>query len=111
MEGKEGRCGLCGKSAELRNGHLLPAALYKLLRYLPSERNSSPVHVTTKKVLSSDKQITAYFLCGCCEQRFSANGERRKGKAAKGSSLLLTVRNFLGCGFESWCCNLMRYLN
>ncbi len=75
MKGKEGCCGLCRKSAELRNSHLLPAALYKFFRNPADGPNSSPIHVTTKKIFSSDKQITEYFLCGRCEQQFAANGE------------------------------------
>lgn len=75
MTGQESQCGLCLRPALLQESHLLPAAVYRLIRDPSDGPNSSPVHVTTKKSFRSDKQITEYFLCCNCEQRFSVNGE------------------------------------
>jgi hypothetical protein len=75
VTGQEGQCGLCLRPAVLQESHLLPAAVYRLMRGRTDGPNSSLVHVTTTKSFRSDKQITEYFLCRNCEQRFSVNGE------------------------------------
>lgn len=70
-----GQCGLCLERRELHESHLLPAALYNLVRDPPSGPNRNPVHVTGRKSFTSSRQIKALFLCAGCEGRFSANGE------------------------------------
>lgn len=75
MTGQEGQCSLCLKRAVLQESHLLPAAVYRLIRDQSGAGKSSPVHLTTKKSFRSDKQIKEYFLCRKCELRFSVNSE------------------------------------
>lgn len=70
-----GACGLCRQSKELRESHILPAAVYKLCRTADA-KNPSPVVTTKESVLLSSRQVTAPFLCSECEGRFSAGGER-----------------------------------
>lgn len=69
-------CGLCLKPSKLQNSHLLPAALYKLSRDPTGGTDPNPVMVTRSKAITSSKQVSSYFLCESCEQRFSDNGER-----------------------------------
>jgi hypothetical protein len=61
----------------LQVSHLLPKALYRLVR---ASRGANGGHdlVYTTKVNSwpSPRQVTANLLCGKCEQLFNENGER-----------------------------------
>jgi hypothetical protein len=70
-----GKCGLCLQSRQLHRSHLLPSALYRLTRD-PNLRNPNPVVITKRITKTSSDQITDHFLCGQCEQRFSAEGEK-----------------------------------
>ncbi|MCH8041031.1 MAG: hypothetical protein IH977_11910 [Nitrospinae bacterium] len=69
-------CGLCLKPRKLRDSHLLPAALYKLLRDPTGGTDPNPVVVKQGRTFTSSKQVSSYFLCESCEQRFSDKGER-----------------------------------
>jgi len=68
-------CGLCREPKELKDSHLLPAAVYKLSRTPTAGRDPNPVVVTQNKALTSSKHVSSLFLCEDCEQRFSDNGE------------------------------------
>jgi len=70
-----GQCGLCQERRELRESHLLPAALYRLARD-PSRTNPNPVTVAGKRTSTTSRQIADHFLCIECEGRFSNGGER-----------------------------------
>jgi len=70
-----GKCKLCLEGKELQESHLLPAALYKMMRS-PGATNPHPIVVTRKVSVQSSKQVKAYLLCGDCEQRFNRNGEQ-----------------------------------
>jgi hypothetical protein len=70
-----GACGLCRKVGELRDSHLLPAAVYELARD-PARTNPNPVMVTGGRAFTTSRQVKAPFLCDDCEQRFSDRGER-----------------------------------
>ncbi len=70
-----GRCGLCHEMRELRESHLLPAALYRLARD-PSRTNPNPVMVAGGRSIITSRQIADRFLCAECEDRFSRGGER-----------------------------------
>lgn len=59
---------------ELRDSHLLPAALYKLVRD-PSDKNPDPIVVTPKIASKTSKQVSDYLLCGDCEALFNNGGE------------------------------------
>lgn len=69
-------CGLCLKPSKLQDSHLLSAALYKLSRDPTGGTDPNPVMVTRSKTITSSKQVSSYFLCKSCEQRFSDDGER-----------------------------------
>jgi hypothetical protein len=67
-------CRLCGQSAKLIDSHLLPKALYKLIRE-PSLKNPNPFLVTRGKAVQTSTQLKRYLLCSVCEDRFNKNGE------------------------------------
>ncbi len=69
------RCGLCLSTSELRNSHLLPAALYNMARNLSGGTDPNPAVVTPSRSFTSSKQVSSPFLCEVCEGRFSRNGE------------------------------------
>jgi hypothetical protein len=70
--GVVGTCKLCLSEGELRQSHLWPAALYALIKKTEDE---SPVVMTPKIVLATDRQIWSHLLCGDCEQRLNKYGE------------------------------------
>jgi hypothetical protein len=59
---------------KLLNSHLMPAALYKIVR---DERFkvAHPVHVTRDVTVHSPRQVSDYLLCTDCEGRFEQGGE------------------------------------
>ena len=69
-----GQCRLCLRHAVLKNSHLLPKSIYKLLR---TGRSSNPHSfvLTTRTGVRTSKQARQYLLCNECEQRFSGRGE------------------------------------
>ncbi len=74
-KGQVGVCGLCREQRTLQNSHLFPAALYKILRDR-DQPNPNPIMVTRNHAGPTSRQVSAYFLCWDCEQRFSRNGEQ-----------------------------------
>lgn len=70
-----GPCGLCKALRELRDSHLIPAAIYKLSRE-DDRQNPNPVVVRPKAAGTISRQVSAHFLCADCEKRFSQNGEQ-----------------------------------
>ena len=75
MTGHVGCCGLCHTTRELRDSHLLPAGSYKLSR-IDSRSDPNPVVVSKGRSFTTSRQVSAYFLCSECEDKFSRNGER-----------------------------------
>jgi hypothetical protein len=70
-----GQCKLCLQQKEVRDSHLLPAALYRKTRN-PRSENPNPVLVTPDVAIQTSEQIKDYLLCGDCEQRFNVKGEQ-----------------------------------
>ncbi len=68
------KCKLCGKRRTLRRSHLLPAALYKMMRE-PGSKVSNPIVISRATSVSTSKQIWAHLLCEECEHRFNIGGE------------------------------------
>jgi hypothetical protein len=63
-----GDCPLCRrKEQEIQTSHYVPAALYP--------KNIKLQHLNEHGILQDDFEITDYFLCYLCEQRFSQRGE------------------------------------
>jgi len=75
MKANVGRCGLCFEERELQDSHLMPAALYKLIRKRSHAPNPNPVVVTGKRSFTTSDQVSAHFLCHDCEERFHSKGE------------------------------------
>src|SRR5213593_1799201 len=70
----EGQCRLCLRHAELRDSHLIPKSVYKLLRN-EAFTNPNPYILGRESGGQKSTQIRQYLLCQDCEQRFSARGE------------------------------------
>jgi hypothetical protein len=68
MKTVRGECGLCGNVGDLRESHLMPAAVYKLIR---DPIYPNPVIVSQKSSFSGAHQVAAHFLDEDCEQRFA----------------------------------------
>jgi hypothetical protein len=73
---KPSQCGLCLSTRELQRSHLLPAALYRMLRQPAGGTDPNPVLITPSSSLTTSRQVSAPFLCTECEDRLSKNGER-----------------------------------
>jgi hypothetical protein len=71
-----GRCALCLRIRPLQTSHLLPAALYRMLRQFAGGPDPSPVMTTPSRSLTTSRQVSARLLCVECEARFADNGER-----------------------------------
>jgi hypothetical protein len=67
-------CALCHARRPLCDSHLLPKALYRLMRS-SAYRNPNPVVTASNRMLHSSKQISQHLLCAECETRFTVNGE------------------------------------
>ena len=71
---QNGICKLCLQLTDLQDSHLLPKALYRLVRSTQGG-NPNPVFMTPKRTVQTSHQIKAHLLCRNCEQRFSSHGE------------------------------------
>ena len=67
-------CALCGQKAKLIDSHLLPKALYRLIRE-PTLKNPNPFLVTRGNAVQTSTQLKRHLLCATCEDRFNKNGE------------------------------------
>ena len=70
-----GTCALCKQSAPLCDSHLIPKAVFRLLRR-QSIQNKSPVIFGDGFSYQTDTQIADYLLCRSCENRFDHRGEK-----------------------------------
>ncbi len=66
-----GICKLCLQEKDLRRSHLLPKALWDLMR----ENGEEPVVLTPAYVTLSQREVWSHLLCDDCELRFSQLGE------------------------------------
>jgi hypothetical protein len=71
----EGTCALCLNTAELQDSHLIPKAIYRLLRSAGDD-NENPVFVAAGSAVNTSRQIKGYLLCKACETVFNERGER-----------------------------------
>lgn len=67
-------CKLCLELKNLRDSHLLPKSLYRIV--CTGERNTNPVIMTPEAALQTSKQVRDYLLCDDCELRFNRGGEK-----------------------------------
>jgi hypothetical protein len=72
--GVRGRCRLCGEVDYLCDSHLMPAALYRLLRS-KTVNPRDPLAITTRSTFQTSRQVSEYLLCVDCEDKFRRNGE------------------------------------
>jgi len=72
---KSNRCYLCLQERELRESHLLPKALYRLVRAGTRSPNAHALQITRYGRQSSSRQATQPLLCAECESRFDRCGE------------------------------------
>lgn len=71
-----GRCGLCLRSGDLQESHLIPTSVHKQVRDLTGGAHPNPVVVSRRKSFLTSKEVCAPLLCRDCEQRFSSRGEQ-----------------------------------
>lgn len=67
-----GACRLCGRDSELRDSHLLPKSMYRLLR---SEQYPNSHPRGRDQADETTLQVRQHLLCPDCEQRFNRRGE------------------------------------
>lgn len=67
-------CKLCNQVASISDSHLLPSAIYRLLRDddgpLPN-----PISIANGVAQTTSKELRVRLLCAACEQRFHRRGE------------------------------------
>ncbi len=68
---EHGICKLCNKVRDLCKSHYMPRALFVHC----GDDTLSPIVLTEKLILSTDRQVSAPLLCSACEQLFSKKGE------------------------------------
>lgn len=67
-------CKLCLLTKDLRDSHMLPSAVWRLLNET-SQKLRHPILMTGKVALTTSRQIHGYVLCSDCEQLLNKNGE------------------------------------
>ena len=91
-----GRCRLCHNVDYLCDSHLMPAALYRLLRSR-TVNPRDPLTITTRSTFQTSRQVSEYLLCVDCENRFHRYGEewvlRHCYRAGEGFALRDVVLN------------------
>jgi len=60
---------------ELKDSHLMPAALYRKSRW-EGAGNPNPMLLSERGMIQTSRQIKDFVLCGGCEERFNKGGER-----------------------------------
>jgi hypothetical protein len=102
-----GTCALCLETRLLRRSHLLPAAVFKLIK----NSNSGvvhPLHMIDSVIMSTSNEPQTQLLCESCEGRFSELGESwvikncfRRGTAFALHDMLLQTREIARIGDTS----------
>lgn len=69
-----GACALCRRRRRLVESHIMPKALYRLVRN-PRSKNPHPVVAIPSRRGKSSFQVTSRLLCTECEARFDHYGE------------------------------------
>jgi hypothetical protein len=70
----KGLCELCHKTDYLCRSHLLPAALFRLLRST-TVTPRDPLLITRHSTFQTSRQVAEYLLCVDCEARIRRGGE------------------------------------
>jgi hypothetical protein len=69
-----GQCKLCLQTRNLCDSHLIPKAIYRLLRST-SMKPADPLRITVDSTFQTSEQISDYVFCVECEKRLRAGGE------------------------------------
>jgi len=69
-----GPCALCLEQRDLKRSHLIPSAVYKLLR-AEAAKNPNPIHLSEGNAYQSSRQPAVHLLCDACEQILHQLGE------------------------------------
>ncbi len=72
-------CKLCLQSKPLQDSHLIPAAMYDIIRrenIRSGWENPSPIAIGKTVTSHTSQQVTDYVLCADCEDLFNKKGER-----------------------------------
>jgi hypothetical protein len=70
-----GTCALCRAVAPLCDSHLMPTAVFRLLRRLAGT-NRHPIVFGPGYAYQTSRQMKAHLLCRDCEARFDQRGEK-----------------------------------
>jgi len=73
-----GICKLCLLRKPLQDSHLIPAAMYDIIRrenIRAGWKNPSPIAIGRRITSHTSRQPSDYVLCSDCEDRFNKNGE------------------------------------
>ena len=70
----DGTYALCRRVSHLQDSHLMPKALYRLLRS-PEPVNPNPTLMSRDFVKETSRQVKTFLLCADCVQRFNRYGE------------------------------------
>jgi len=70
-----GTCALCRAVAPLCDSHLMPTAVFRLLRRLTGT-NRHPIVFGPGYAYQTSRQMKAHLLCRDCEARFDQRGEK-----------------------------------
>ena len=71
MDRRSETCGLCQRRRPLRDSHLLPAGLYRIIR----KHSGSSVAIQDGVAVQTSRQMSAPLLCADCEQTLNRGGE------------------------------------
>jgi hypothetical protein len=71
---RTGKCKLCLQTRELCDSHLLPKAMYELLRETTPDY-AHPTIITKGKTYRTSAQCRAFAFCHECEHRLNVSGE------------------------------------
>jgi hypothetical protein len=69
-----GVCALCKQDSMLQDSHLMPKAMYRMLRSTDLV-NPNPTIISDRAMWETSRQVKSFLLCSACEQRFHRNGE------------------------------------
>lgn len=90
-----GDCRLCGVHGSIALSHLIPRAVFDIIRSADPDQRA-PIMMTDKLTVMKHGQIKDYLLCQSCEKRFNENGEKYAVSmmhTPKGFKLLEILKN------------------
>ena len=89
---QRGKCGLCHKTTELQNSHIIPEFFYKPLYDSKHRMNAVPL-TPTETAHYKQKGLREFLLCQECELKFSKYENYTRGILWGGKSILIKHGN------------------